>query len=382
MVAKIFDTIVIGAGAMGSAAAWRLAAGGQKVLVLDRFKPPHGFGSTHGETRVIREAYFEHPAYVPLVQRAYELWRELEEQSGRRLLQTTGGLMIGRPDGVVFSGAKRSAEEHRLPFEILEAAEVTRRFPALHVPTEMKAVFEPRAGILFVEHCVTACLDRASNVGAQFYFNETVRSWHADETGVSVRTELGRYHGANLIISAGAWLGQLVPELNSRLRIERQVLHWFDALDHEDLIQPERLPVHLVEYEPGRYFYALPNVGSGLKAALHHQGETTTADEVCRDVSVSEQQAMGDLVHRHLSCLSISPSRSVTCLYTNTPDEHFLIDRHPAHRNVLIVSPCSGHGFKFASAIGDVVARLVLGKPAAFDLSLFSIDRMQSEWRG
>lgn len=367
---------------MGSAAAWRLAASGQKVLVLDRFQPPHAFGSTHGETRVIREAYFEHPAYVPLIQRAYELWHELEAQSGRRLIGITGGLMIGRPDGVVFSGAKRSAEEHRLPYEILEAGEVTRRYPALHVSTEMQAVFEPRAGILFVEDCVTACLDCASDLGAQFCFNETVRSWHADETGVSVQTELGRYHGAKLIISAGAWLGPLVSELNSRLRVERQVLHWFDSLDHEDLIQPERLPVHLVEYEPGRYFYALPDVGNGLKAALHHQGETTTADDVCRDVSVDEQQAMGELVNRHLPSLSKIPNRSVTCLYTNTPDEHFLIDRHPAHRNVLIVSPCSGHGFKFASAIGDIMARLVMGKAVAFDLSLFSINRLLGERRG
>lgn len=190
------------------------------------------------------------------------------------------------------------------------------------------------------------------------------------------------YQGASLILSAGAWMGQLLPELAGQLRVERQVLHWFSPAISSDLFRPDRLPVHLFEYEAGRYFYALPDVGTGLKAALHHEGETTTADGVCRDVSASEQRAMGELINRHLPRLPILPNRSVTCLYTNTPDEHFLIGRHPAHRNVLIVSPCSGHGFKFASVVGELTSRLLRGAPAGFDLSLFSIDRLSGAGRG
>lgn len=375
-----FDTIIVGGGAMGGAAAWRLSARGQRVLVLDRFHPPHDLGSTHGETRVIREAYFEHPVYVPLVQHAYELWHELEVESGRRLLQLTGGLMIGNPDGVVFAGARASAEQHGLSHEILEGREVQQRFPALQIPDAMKAVFEPRAGILFVAECVSACLELAAKEGVVIRFDEPVLNWQAGENSVEVRTERRSYSAASLVIAAGSWLPQMVPELAGSLRVERQVLHWFQPSFRAELLQPDRLPVHVIEYEPGKYFYALPDVGSGLKAALHHQGATTSPDDVCRDVSKSEQQSMTELVRRHLPTLQNPPHRSAVCLYTNTPDEHFLIDRHPAHSNVVILSPCSGHGFKFASAVGELAAGLIVQTESPFDLSLFAIDRLNVCW--
>jgi len=370
-----FDTIIIGGGAMGGATAWQLAARGQRVLVLDRFRPPHTSGSTHGETRVIREAYFEHPAYVPLVRRAYELWRELERRAGATLLRITGGLMIGPPEGAVVRGARTSAELHHLPHEILEATAVSARFPALRVPASFQAVLEPRAGMLFVEACVEAFLKVAAAQGAVLRFDEPVLSWQPNGSGVEVVTAQGRYLGDRLVISAGAWLAKFVPELATQLRVERQVLHWFRADPDPALCQPDRLPVHLVEYEPGRYLYTLPDVGSGVKTALHHQGETVAAEDVRRDVGANEQEQMAGLVRRFLPQLAAMPHQSVTCLYTNTPDEHFLLDCHPEHANVFVVSPCSGHGFKFASAIGELVADWATQRVSRFDLSLFKFSR-------
>ena len=370
-----FDTIIIGGGAMGSAAAWQLSARGQRVLVLDRFRPPHSFGSTHGETRVIREAYFEHPAYVPLVQRAYELWRQLEELSGESLLKITGGLMIGPTDGVVFNGALASARAHNLPHETLDASAVSRRFPALRIPAEFRAVFEPRAGMLYVERCVAAFLKLAAANGAVLKFGERVTRWRSNDAVVEVVTDQAVYSAQTLVVAAGAWLPKLLPELAGLLKIERQVLHWFRPVADTSDCLPDRLPVHVCEYERGRFYYALPDVGAGVKAALHHQGETVSADDPRREASDAERDLMSALVGRFLPALRGLPHQSTTCLYTNTPDEHFLIDHHPAHSNVLIVSPCSGHGFKFASAIGELVADLATSQSSRLDLSLFKLAR-------
>ncbi len=218
--AENYDVIVAGLGAMGSAAACRLAADGRRVLGLDRFQPPHGMGSSHGQTRIIREAYFEHPLYVPLVQRAYELWAELEEASGEKLLLQTGGLMIGPRHGPIFSGAERSAREHGLEHRIFSAAEVRKRYPALHPEDGMMAVWERRAGILFPERAIQTYLDLAARNGATLKFNEPVLRWEAEGRGVRVKTEKGTYRADRLLLAAGAWLGSLCPELNLPLSIE------------------------------------------------------------------------------------------------------------------------------------------------------------------
>ena len=270
-----YDVIIAGTGAMGGAAADCLSARGLRVLALDRFSPPHKLGSSHGETRVIREAYFEHPSYVPLVQRAYQLWRELENRTGRSLLKTTGGLMIGPPDGMVFSGAKRSAEEHHLPHEILDHHAVNERFPAFRMPADFLAVHEPRAGMLFVESCIEAFIQQAKNQGAETRFYETVLSWKSDAHGVSVTTNKGSYTAGKLLVTVGAWLGDLVPDAALTLTIERQVLHWFETENLSEAHHPDTFPVNAWEFEPGLFFYTLPDAGSGVKVALHHQGETT-----------------------------------------------------------------------------------------------------------
>ena len=369
-----YDVIIIGLGAMGSAAAYHLARRGQRVLGLDRFSPPHTMGSSHGQTRIIREAYFEHPSYVPIVQRAYELWDELARAADAPLLLQTGGLMIGAPDSIVFTGAKHSAETHGLPHEILTASAVRQRFPALRPSDDMLAVLEPRAGILFPERCVAAHLTLASRHGANLRTEEPVVRWTATEHGVEVVTTKGTYRAAQMILSAGSWARELLPDLNPPLTIERQVLFWFEPKTAPEHFYPERCPIHLWQIggdEGRRFFYGFPDLGEGMKIAWHHDGSNVSPDFVSRDVTPAEVESMRGLLRRYLPQADGRFRSAAVCLYTNTPDEHFWIDRHPAHPQVIIASPCSGHGFKFASAVGEILTDLTIHGKSPFDLSLF-----------
>jgi sarcosine oxidase len=365
-----FDVIVVGLGAMGSAAAFHLAWRGRKVLGLDRFNPPHSFGSSHGQTRIIREAYFEHPAYVPIVQRAYELWEELAKETGEKLFVQTGGLMIGPSEGVVVSGAKRSAEEHGLPYQFLSAEEITQRFPALHPAKEMAGIWEPRAGVLFPEQCVAAHLSLARKYGATLRCQEKVLRWETDGHGVRVTTERGQYLAERMILSAGSWIKSLLPEVDWPFTVERQILFWFEATN-KGRFQPEHCPIHLWEHAPGRFFYGFPDLGNGVKVAGHHEGEITDPDLIRREVRSEEVEAMRQIIRPFLPDLTGPLREAVVCMYTNTPDSHFLVDQHPAFPPVLIASPCSGHGFKFSSAIGEILCELVEHRQSRFDLSLF-----------
>ncbi len=370
-----YDVIVAGLGAMGSAATYQLSASGQRVLGLDRFQPPHILGSSHGLTRIIREAYFEHPIYVPVVQRAYDLWAELEKRSGRRLLLQTGGLMIGPRDGVVAGGAERSAKEHHLAHQILSAGEVRRRFPALAPTDDMVGVWEPRAGILFPELAIQTQLELAARNGAMLEFNNPVIRWEAEQDGLRVFTATRSYNARRLLLSAGAWMGSLVPELKLPLTVERQILFWFEPRVHPELFQPQRCPVHLWEYERHRFFYGFPDLGDGVKVALHHQGEVADPDNVRRDLDENEIERMRELMRQFLPEAGGALKSTAVCVYTNTPDEHFILDRHPVHPQVVIASPCSGHGFKFSSAIGEIAAALLSDKAVPFDLKLFALKR-------
>jgi sarcosine oxidase len=375
-----FDVIVIGLGAMGSAAAYHLARRGQRVLGIDRFVPPHTLGSSHGHTRIIREAYFEHPQYVPMVQRAYAAWEALERVSGEQLFERTGGLMAGRPDSAVVAGARASAERHKLPYEELSVADIRRRFPALRVADDAVGLLEPRAGILFPERCVGVHLRFAAAHGATLRTNDAVTSWTADVSGVGVKVETasgGSYSAGRLVISAGAWAGALLPELSIPLTIERAVVHWFDpARNHDDFTSRGGLPIFIWEYGPGLMIYGFPARDEGVKVALHHQGEKTAdVTRVRREVGDGEVAEMRVLLDRLIPDLNGRWRASSVCLYTNTPDEDFIIDAHPAHPQVLIVSPCSGHGFKFSSAIGEVVSDLVKEGESALDLTPFSLAR-------
>ena len=363
---------------MGSAAVYHLAKAGKRVLGLDRFQPPHSFGSSHGQTRIIREAYFEHPLYVPLVQRAYQLWADLECKTGRQLFLQTGGLMIGPLDGVLVSGARRSAQEHRLAHQFLSASELRQRFPGFRPADGMVAVWEPRAGILFPELAVRTHLELAAQHGAALQLNELVLRWEPDGDGVRVFTKLNAYHSRSLLLSAGPWINSLLPDLNLPLSVERQVLCWFQPRSNPERFEPQRCPVYLWQYGPDSFFYGFPDLGHGVKAAVHHQGQFTEPDLVDREVAQGETEAVRDVLARFLPDAAGRLKSAAVCMYTNTPDEHFILGHHPLHRQVIIASPCSGHGFKFSPVIGEVAAGLIDGKPPRFDLSLFRPDRFRA----
>ena len=369
------DVIVVGLGAMGSAALYHLAHRGIRAAGFDRFAPPHALGSTHGLTRIIRESYYEHPRYVPLVQRAYELWADLERRSARRLFHQTGGMMIGQRRGVLVSGAFRSAREHGLEHEELSAAEIHARFPGFVVPNEMGAFYEPRAGILDPEGCVEAHLELAAAAGAEVHVEEPVAEWTVAGGRVRVETEKGEYDAGRLVLCAGAWTPALLDDASVSLRVERQVMHWFTPARDAELFSPANCPIAMIEYAPDRIFYFVPDGGDGVKAAIHHEGEAADPDTVRRDVDENDIEKVTRLLETYLPSAAGERRRSVTCLYTNTPDGHFLIGPHPRHDEVLVVSACSGHGFKFASAIGEAVADIAIGVPRP-DLEPFGRERL------
>lgn len=368
---RTHDVAIVGLGAMGSAAAFELSRRGVDVVGFDRFAPPHAFGSSHGDSRIIREAYFEDPVYVPMVQRAFELWLELQRRSGTALLEQTGGVMIGAPGSALVEGARRSAQVHGLEHAMLSAADIRARFPVLNPEPGMVGVWEARAGVLAPEACVAAHLALARDYGATLRFNEPVDDWRAETGHIAVFTGLGRYRARQLVISAGAWVASLLPGLRVPFSIERQVLHWFEPVDEAASFAPQRCPVHLWQFDGDRFFYGFPDKGAGVKLAFHHGGEATTADRVRRDVTPADIDGIRAAVRRFVPSADGRLLDSVVCLYTNTPDEHFWIDRHPGQPNVLVASPCSGHGFKFAPVIGEILADLVEGRPARFDLGRF-----------
>lgn len=372
-----FDTVVVGLGAMGSAALHHLALRGVKVLGVDTFATPHIHGSTHGRTRIIREAYYEHPCYVPIVQRAYELWAQLEREIGEQLFVQTGGLMIGPPDGEIFAGALRSATEHGLAHTILEPRDVHARFPGFRVPEGAMALHEPRAGLLFPEKCVEAHLALARRAGASVRSGVTVTAWEADDE-VRIRTDAGELRARTLILAAGPWLPALVPELELPLEVERQLFHWFEPASHPEWYDATHSPISLIEYAHDRFFATFPDVGHGVKAGVHHEGEVIDIDAPRAPASEAEGAEMQALLARYLPQAAGRILDRATCVYTNTPDHDFVLDRHPEHPNVIIASPCSGHGFKFSSAIGEILADLVTSRQTSFDLSPFALSRFQA----
>jgi sarcosine oxidase len=368
------DVIVVGLGAMGSAALFHLAQRGVRVIGFDRFAPPHPLGSTHGLSRIIREAYYEHPCYVPFVQRAYELWSDLERRAARRLFHQTGGLMIGDENGVLVAGALRSAREHGLAHELLSASEVHGRFPGFVLPNEMSGFYEPRAGVLDPEGCVEAHLHLAGAAGAEVHANEPVLEWSATGDRVRVATASGEYDAGRLALCAGAWNPRLIDDETVTLRVERQVMNWFTPKETPELFSLPRCPIAMVEYDADRIFYFVPDSGDGVKAAIHHEGEITDPDAVRREVTKADIAPAAGMLRTFLPRAAGEHRGSATCLYTNTSDGHFFIAPHARHDHVLIVSACSGHGFKFASAVGEAVADLTMGSPRP-DLAPFGRQR-------
>lgn len=370
-----YDVIVAGLGAMGSAAAYHLAARGKRVLGLEKFGPGHAMGSSHGESRIIREMYFEHPLYVPLVQRAYELWRELEQRAGEPLIHIGGGLMLGPRDGMLVQGTLRSAAEHALPHQVLTPDEVRARFPVFRPAEGFVGIFDPRAGWLRPEACNAAHQRLAAARGAELRFNEPLLEWSADGGGVTVRTARGEHRAERLLLSAGGWMNGVAGDAELPLTVERQVLFWFRVAG--DGYAAERMPIFAWEHTPGFIGYGFPRLEMGLKAALMHQGdEHASPDDVRRAVDPREVEPLRHMLRQILPEVAEAPvEQSAVCLFTNTPDHAFAIGFHPRHPRALLCSPCSGHGFKFAAAIGEICADLLLDGRARFDLAPFSLDR-------
>jgi len=371
-----YNAIVLGLGAMGSATLCQLALRGWRVLGLEQFPQGHSLGSSHGDSRIIRETYFEHPLYVPLVRRAHELWRELEERSGAALMTINGGLMIGPPDGVVVSGTLRSVAEHDLPHEVLTPEATRERFPAFHLAEDLVAVLDPRAGYLDPEECNRAHIDVAREAGAEVRFNEPGQ-WMPDGNGVRVTTADGSYLADRLVIAGGAWSGELLRELQLPLTIERQSVFWLEPDADAEQYNRAQFPIYAYEYKQGNICYGFPRLARGVKASVMHDGETSEqVDRVRRTIDEKEVAPLRNALRPVLPALAEAAVReSSVCIFTNTPDRDFIVDFHPDYPQVLVSSACSGHGFKFASALGEVHADLLTTGRARFDLSPFRIDR-------
>ena len=373
--ARHVDVIVVGLGAMGSQTLAHLARRGIRAMGFDRFSPPHDQGSSHGKSRIIREAYFEDPIYVPLVRRAYECWTELEAESGTTLFRRTGGLCYGPAAGELVSGARRSAELHGVAHESLDAAALRARFPAFVIEDDWVGVLESRAGILDPERAISAAIDVARRHGASVRTGEPVLRWRQEGEGVVVETAEGSYRAGQLVLSAGMWIGELVRELNLPLVVQRNAVYWFEPRGDAALFAPDRFPVFLGDLSPELMLYGFPDTGDGVKVALHHFGPPVSPDASDRTVGAAEIDHLRGLLQRYLPAANGPLRATGVCTYTNLPDEHFLIDRHPQASCVWIASPCSGHGFKFSSAIGELLADLLTTGRAGFDLAPFAIGR-------
>jgi sarcosine oxidase len=360
-----YDVIVAGLGGFGSAAAAHLAARGQRVLGLDRFPPAHANGASHGETRIVRQAYFEGTRYVPLLRRAYELWDELGA-AGEPLLTRTGGVFLGRPGSRVFEGSLASARQWELEHEVLDPAEVTRRFPAMRPPDGTAALFEPGAGFVSPERAVLAHLAVAARHGAELRHDEPVLSWSAIAGGVRVRTGRGTAEAAHLVLAPGRWAPELLADLALPLRVERRVMHWFDPPGGVDAFRPGRFPVWIWDRDDGTAPYGVPAVGAadgGVKTSVHYSPDRPAGDWTPAEVASMLSPLLPGLGDSHL--------RAVDCTYTLTPDEHFVVGRHPGHDIVLVACGFSGHGFKFTPVLGEVIAQLVVDGSSPLSLEQF-----------
>jgi len=370
-----YDVIVIGLGGMGSAAVFHIARRGAKVLGLEQFDIPHDRGSSHGVNRIIRLAYAESPFYVPLLRRAYELWRELESVANERLLLITGGLDLGTPDSPLIRGSRRSCEVHQLPHEYLDAATINARFPGYELPGDFVGVLQPDGGFVLAERSLIAHVEGALAAGGEIRAREAVQQWDADGERVRVQTSRGSYEAKRLVITAGPWAADLVPSLKTLAVPERQVL-LFTQPRHPDRYQPDRFPIFNMSAPEG-HFYGLPIYGvPGFKLGkYHHREQRSRADDIDRAVHAEDEETLRAGLRRYFPDANGPTLAMKTCIFTNSPDEHFILDRHPDRPAVSIAAGFSGHGYKFCSVVGEVMADLALDGGSRHDLSLFQLTR-------
>jgi monomeric sarcosine oxidase len=370
-----YDAIVLGAGGIGSAALYALARRGVRTLGIDRFNPPHNRGSSHGQTRVIRQAYFEHPDYVPLLLESYRGWHDLERRSDKKLFNPIGLIQLGPADGIIVPGVLRAAEKHRLPVQALTAAETQRRWPGLRVGNDVVGVYEPAAGYLLVEDCVQAHLDLARAAGAELLTDTEVVRWDSDEREVRVYTADRQFTATRLIVTAGAWSSRLLADLGVSLMVRRKSLFWF-ATDAADYTLNNGLPVFLLELADG-VFYGFPTLDErGVKFAEHSGGRIVEDPlTVDRSIDPEDQRRLTRVLSQFLPGVSPRLSDHTVCLYTMSPDENFIIDRHPRHSNVVFAAGLSGHGFKFAPVLGKALADLAVDSDTELPIAFLSLSR-------
>jgi sarcosine oxidase len=352
-----FDVIVVGLGAMGSSACYHLARRGARVLGLEQFDIPHALGSSHGQSRMIRLAYYEHPDYVPLLKRAYELWHELEATSGQKLLYLSGGLYIGPPDAELVAGSFASARKHGLTHQLLSRDELARQFPQFHVPDDYVALHEPQAGFVLPERVVSAHAEGALRAGAELHGREPVMEWREEPGCIHVRTIRGDYRADRLVVCGGPWSGRLLADLGVPLTVTRQVLAWVWPRQ-PDLFALGRLPVWAIDRLDDTIYYGFPMMSDvpGFKLAHHGPGPTTDPDCVAREVLAGDEETFRPVLRTMIPAADGPLLSMKVCLYTNSPDHHFILDQHPRHDRVTIACGFSGHGFKFASVIGEILA--------------------------
>ena len=385
----VFDVGIVGLGAMGSATAFQLARKGSSVLGIDQFSPPHTLGSSHGATRVTRQAIGEGEQYVPLVLRSYELWRELESLSGEQLLSITGGVIMASEgaSGNLHGSNKfldqtvAAARKFGIDHELLTSEQIRTRFPQFQLVGDERGYYEPLMGFMRPEICIQTQLALAEKLGARIYRNERVLELGPTASGIKIQTSGGAYEVGQLVVSAGPWVASLLPEFSSLFKVQRQVLLWFDIRHSVDAYLPGKFPVFIWEFgqHPENFMYGFPAIDGplgGLKVASEQREVETTPDAADRLVAQHEIDGMYQkYVRERLPGLSDRCVQAVTCLYTSLPDYGFFIDFHPRHSNVVVVSPCSGHGFKHSAAIGEAVAELLVQGRSTLDLSAFRIRR-------
>ena len=387
------DVLVIGLGAMGAATVYQLAKRGVKVVGIDRYSPPHIHGSTHGETRITRQAIGEGAQFVPLALRSHQLWREMEAETGVTLFNQCGGLIIAREGAAshmhgqtdFFGNTFAAAEAFGISHERLDGAQIAERFPQFHTLGDEIAYYEPGAGFVIPEACVEAQLRLAERHGATLHFGETVVRLDADTGGTQVETSRGTYRAGTTIVCAGPWLPQLVPSLANKVVVRRQVLHWFPIVGDVSYVSynTQDCPIYIWHWGdgPDDVFYGFPQAGSErlIKVATEQVVTTTTADDVNRRVSDAESAQM---FHQHiegrLRGVGGAVARTATCLYTSTPDANFIIDWLPDQLDTIVVSACSGHGFKHSAAIGEAVANMAIDGEIAEILQPFKLTSSQN----
>jgi sarcosine oxidase len=374
------DVIVVGLGAMGSATAYALAQRGVRVIGFDRYEPPHDCGSSHGESRVIRRAYFEDPSYVPLLGLAFEHWHRLEAATGESILTITGILEAGYRGAPLVQGSVRSAIEHNLAHELLTPGQVRARFPALSLPADWECVFQPDAGVLRPERAIQSFLAAAQGLGARLRFNTAVSAVQPVDHHVEVRLQSGEViESGSVVLASGAWISQLLPELRDQLVLTRQPSVWFRPRD-QALVRADRMPIFFLQTRDD-LIYGFPDLfGSGVKLASHLPGgHLSGPDAVRQEVTEGEKAHLAEILQRYVPAASGNAYRATTCIYTRTPDGHFVLGLHPSIPQIVIASPCSGHGFKFASILGEVLADLATMRSTDKPIELFRPSRLYGQ---